>query len=458
MLAADRRGRNLRFQGRIPPYEQYGILIRCFGDFVVSMKDQDILYPFPAGDPDAPPGRLGRSGISGTGTMAESVRVYDWRRTPLGPVSGWSQPLLCAVNTILGSQFPMAVYWGRQMIQLYNDAYLALIAEKHPRALGAPAVETWKEAWHILGSQFEAALVRGEATLQENVPIPILRAGRVEELYWSCSTSPIRSPNGEILGILMVCHDETKQRRYELALKESEKLAAAGRLAASIAHEINNPLEVVTNLLYLALQTADLGELHGYLHVAEREMRRISVISNQTLRFYRQSSDPRPAYCEELIESVLFLQSGRLGNAHIQVEQRLRARQPVCCFDGEIRQVLNNLLANAIDSMHHNGGRLLVRSREATHWSTRRKGLVLTVADTGGGIEPENLRRIFEPFFTTKGARGTGLGLWVSEEIVNRHHGSLRVRSSQRSLKSGTVFTIFLPFDCAQQQSVQSAA
>lgn len=451
---------NPRFGGRILSIEgmELSRSSNCIGDCVVSVNNQDILYPFPVGGPDMPPGRAERSGICGTGPMADLVRAYHWRRTLLGPVSSWSQTLLCAVNTILSSRFPMAVFWGPQMIQLYNDAYLALIKDKHPRALGAPAAETWREAWHILGPQFAAALNHGETTLRENFLIPIQLGGRLEEMYWSYSTSPIRSPEGKIGGVLTVCYDVTEQRRHELALKESEKLAGAGRLAASIAHEINNPLEAVTNLLYLALQTADLDEVRGYLRIAEREVRRVSMISSQTLRFYRQSTDPRPAYCEDLIESVLFLHSGRIVNMRIQVEQRLRARQPVRCFDGEIRQVLNNLVSNAIDAMHLDGGRLLVRSREATHWPTQRKGLVLTIADTGGGIEPENLRRIFEPFFTTKGASGTGLGLWVSQEIVNRHHGSLRVRSCRRSPKSGTIFAIFLPFDSVLEQSVSSAA
>jgi PAS domain S-box-containing protein len=641
--------------------------------------------------------------------MADLVRAHRWADTPLGPIETWPETLICSINIMVGNQFPMAVYWGPQMIQFYNDAFLELIADKHPYALGAPAAEVWKEAWHIIGPWFEAALQRGEAASQENVPVPIMRDGQLEDVYWTYSTSPIHSPSGSIEGFLTICHDVTGEmlarrdrrllseqlnqvldattdgvmsidrkyrftyfnrrakeilaprrsvlgrgiwecfpqmvfedspfvencrvamdegragefearypeplniwvhvhtqpakdgiiiffrdvtaqrrsetaaresaarldaiyntsleyigllsmdgkvldcnqaslefannsreellgknywdcpwwthtpgapevlrraianaargervrcemqlfrptgdsmtfdfsltpirdssgevaflvpeardiswtKRAELALKETEKLAAVGRLAASIAHEINNPLEAVTNLLYLALQTGDMEELRGYLRIAERELRRVSIIASQTLRFYRQSTNPRLTQCDELVESVLFIYHGRIVNSHIQVEQRLLGRKPLNCFDGEIRQVLNNLIANAIDALHTEGGRLLVRSREGTHWPTRRKGLVFTIADSGGGISAENHKRIFEPFFTTKGTSGTGLGLWVSQEIVQRHQGILRVRSRQRpregerldGAKSGTVFTMFLPFEPVLRQS-----
>lgn len=136
---------------------------------------------------------------------------------------------------------------------------------------------------------------------------------------------------------------------------------------------------------------------------------------------------------------------GRLVNNHIDVQKRKRAGQPVQCFGGEIRQVLSNLISNAIDSIP-TGGRLLVRSREATDWETGAKGLILTVADTGTGMSREVEGKIFTAFYTTKGIGGTGLGLWISKEIVDRHRGKLRVRSSQKTGGSGTVFTLFLPF------------
>jgi signal transduction histidine kinase len=252
-------------------------------------------------------------------------------------------------------------------------------------------------------------------------------------------------------GIVTFSRDITEKRRSDAALIQNEKLAAVGRLAASIAHEINNPLESVTNLLYLARRSRELAEVQGYLETAERELRRVSVISNQTLRFYKQSSDPKPVASDDLIGSVLSIHQGRIVNAHVDVQNRRRTQNTVQCFEGEIRQVLNNLIGNAIDAMRLDEKRLLVRSREATHWPTGRMGLMLTIADTGGGISGQTIKHIFEPFFTTKGLGGTGLGLWVSKEIVDRHNGSLRVRSSQKEGRSGTVFTLFLPFDAAKR-------
>jgi two-component system, sporulation sensor kinase E len=171
-----------------------------------------------------------------------------------------------------------------------------------------------------------------------------------------------------------------------------------------------------------------IPEVQGYLEIAEQELRRVSAIASQTLRFYRQTTHPQSVRGHDLIESVLLVLKGRFANTNITVERRDRALKPVKCFEGEIRQVLSNLLTNAIDAMQPRGGRLLLRSREATHWKTGRRG-------------------IFEAFFTTKDIGGTGLGLWISKDIVNRHHGELKVRSSQRLSHCGTVFALFLPFD-----------
>jgi signal transduction histidine kinase len=269
----------------------------------------------------------------------------------------------------------------------------------------------------------------------------------LEERFLDFVYQPRREADGTISGIIALGVDVTESKRAELALMQTEKLAAVGRLASSIAHEINNPLESVTNLLYLARETAISTQTREYLTLADRELRRVSVIANQTLRFHKQSSRPQSITCEDLIGSAISVYQGRLVNSSVEVERRKRAVHPVLCFEGEIRQVLSNLIINAIDAMHPHGGRLLMRSREGTDWRTERKGLILTVADTGSGMSPDIAPKIFEPFFTTKEIGGTGLGLWVSHEIVQRHGGVLAVRSSQRKGRSGTVFTLFLPFD-----------
>ena len=249
-------------------------------------------------------------------------------------------------------------------------------------------------------------------------------------------------------GVVTFSRDVTEQKQISATLVQTEKLAAVGRLAASIAHEINNPLESVTNLLYLVRHSEDVAEIHEYIDVAERELRRVSLITNQTLRFHKQATNPVEMYCQDLIGESLLVYQGRLVNSNVTVEKRKRAVRPVSCFDGEIRQVLTNLIGNAIDAMPR-GGRLLVRSREARHGVTGERGLVLTVADTGSGMSEAVRRRIFDPFYTTKGIGGTGLGLWVTSEIVGRHRGTMRVRSK---VGRGTVFTLFLPFDAATRQ------
>ena len=273
-----------------------------------------------------------------------------------------------------------------------------------------------------------------------------------EHRYWTVSYYPVIAADGTVQAITAASLEITQQKKAELALMQSEKLAVVGRLAASIAHEINNPLESVTNLLYLAERSADLTETKTYVQTAERELRRVSVIANQTLRFHKQSSSPQEISGAQLISSVISLFQSRIINAGIEVEERIRATQPVRCFEGEIRQVLSNLVSNAIDAIPPQAGaRLLLRSRIGRDWHTGRPGLVITVADTGSGIPAEVLSRIFQPFYTTKGINGTGLGLWVSTEIVDRHHGTLRLRSSQKEGHSGTVFTMFLPFDAVSR-------
>jgi len=237
------------------------------------------------------------------------------------------------------------------------------------------------------------------------------------------------------------------RKRTESALIQSEKLAAVGRLAASISHEINNPLESVTNLLYLIRAEEQLPErAMTYILLAERELARVSQIAGQTLRFQRQSSRPTCVTAEDLLESVVALYQGRLLNARIKLDFQHRGAIGIHCYEGDIRQVLNNLVGNAIDSMR-SGGRLILRTHNAICPRTHRPGLRITIADTGYGMPPEVRNRIFEAFYTTKGLSGTGLGLWISKGIVEKHHGHLSVRSCNRAPNTGTVFSLFLPRD-----------
>ena len=265
--------------------------------------------------------------------------------------------------------------------------------------------------------------------------------------FWNeLSLSPIRNREGQVTHFVGIQTDVTARVEFEAALRESEKLAAVGRLASSIAHEINNPLESVTNLLYLAQHGADLKETRQYLGQADRELQRVASITSQSLRFYKQSTKPQAISAGELLHAVLDLYESRADNSHVTIERRERSVDSIICLESEIRQVLSNLVRNAIDSMHGSGGRLLVRSREATDWRTGGEGIVITIADTGSGISAQTMRNLYKPFFTTKGIAGTGLGLWISSEIITRHQGRMKVRSSQDGRRHGTVFQMFLPY------------
>ena len=238
--------------------------------------------------------------------------------------------------------------------------------------------------------------------------------------------------------------DLSQQKLAEGALVQSEKLAAVGRLAASISHEINNPLEAVTNLLFLIKQEELPEQASTYLQLAEQELARVSQIAGQTLRFHRQATRARAITPLELLEPVLALYRGRLNNSNISIRFDQIDVRPVVCFEGDIRQVLNNLVSNAIDAMR-TGGTLTLRIREIHSEHLGRSGARITIADTGHGMTEEIRRHIFEPFYTTKGINGTGLGLWISHGIVQKHQGTLSVRSTTDSIRHGTAFSLFLP-------------
>ncbi len=236
-----------------------------------------------------------------------------------------------------------------------------------------------------------------------------------------------------------------EQELQEDALRRLEKLAAVGQEASTIAHEINNPLESLTNLLYLMRLSDSLEEVKEYVGIAQKELSRVTEITVQTLRFHRQTSKPIEVDVHDLAQSVMALYSGRMLLRKIDTEWRVRETPRVICLEGEIRQVLNNLIRNALDAMPSRG-RLLIRLNAVCHPKEQRAGIRITVADTGEGIHPDMAGRLFELFQTTKEKSGTGLGLWVSRGIIEKHGGLIRARS-RRGEKSGTVFAIWLPLD-----------
>jgi len=288
------------------------------------------------------------------------------------------------------------------------------------------------------GTPIRNALIEGNVAAEPN-----------KHRYWNVSYFPVFNADGSVRAITAASLEITAQKKAELALIQSEKLAAVGRLASSISHEINNPLEAVTNLLYLIANDPTLSDdLIPFVETAQSELARVCQIATQTLRFHRQAVRATLVTAEELVGAVLNLYLGRLANSGIVVDARYDTATPILCLENDIRQVLNNLIANAIDAMRK-GGRLMARAHDAHSYSAKypqgRKGVRIVIADTGHGMSQAVLARVFEPFYTTKALNGTGLGLWISSGIIARHDGTIRIRSSEHPHRHGTVFSLFLP-------------
>ncbi len=248
---------------------------------------------------------------------------------------------------------------------------------------------------------------------------------------------------GKIFGGVAVNTDVTQARLQEDALRKLEKLAAVGQLASSIAHEINNPLESITNLLYLIQQTESMEDVQQYARIAQDELSRVTEITLQTLRFHRQNSKPVELDLAELLRALIALYAGRMLVRHITSEIKIVESPPIMALEGEIRQVINNLVRNALDAMG-TGGCLKVRLHPERDPHSGSPGVRLTIADTGAGISPSIKAHLFEPFQTTKELTGTGLGLWVSKGIVEKHGGRIRTKTRAGD-RHGTVFTVWLP-------------
>jgi PAS domain S-box-containing protein len=265
--------------------------------------------------------------------------------------------------------------------------------------------------------------------------------------YYEYIFCPVIGDDGVVELVVGSTRDVTERKKAEAILVKSEKLSAAGRLAAALAHEINNPLQAVMNLMMLLRRSPRLdGQDQAYATMAEEELGRIVHLTQQALGFYREAIFPREVNAEEVVESVLDSYAKRMEGARITVNRRYSsAAATLTSYPGEIRQVFSILLVNAIEAQRE-GGTISVRVRRVQQGpDLERCGVRITIADSGIGIPKNNAARVFEPFFTTKEQQGTGLGLWVASGIVNRLRGSIRMRSSVSPGKSGTCFSIFLP-------------
>lgn len=265
------------------------------------------------------------------------------------------------------------------------------------------------------------------------------------------SAARLRLPGGATSGCVITLFDIEERKRTEEYLRRSERLAATGRLAATIAHEINNPLAAVTNLLFLLVSDDRLDpSLKEFAEVAQAEISRVAHITKQTLAFHRDATIPVRVNLNDLMESVLYLYAQKLKVKRIRVHKEFDFVGDVVGFPNELRQVISNIFENAIEASPEAGQvRLRVYSSHE-HFNSNKPGVRITIADDGPGIDGDNAQKIFEPFFTTKGEKGTGLGLWVCQGIVHKHGGFIRMRSSTNPRHCGTVFSIFLPLGRSQ--------
>ena len=515
--------------------------------------------------------------------MAELIRAHDWSSTPLGPIEDWSESLLLSANLMLSCAFPSLVFWGKELVQLYNDAFIPLLTERHPSGLGQPAQECWWDAWQIIGPNLERVMNEGETVFHENTVVPIVRDGRLQDIRWTYSYSPIFGAGGDTLGVLVVCQDITREmvaaqelqasgektrenakrlaelaaivsssedviiskdlngiitswndaakrvfgysaeeiigasilklipehlhsdektiieniragrriehfetvrlakngrlidvsltvspikdeegrvigaskilrdissrKRIEQSLLQAEKIAATGRMAATIAHEVNNPLEAVMNLLYLLRTKITDDEGRGFLETAEEELGRVSHIAKQTLGYYREHAAASRASVSDIAEHALTIYEPRCTAAGITVKRAVAPSAKIVLRRGEIMQVISNLIANSIYAMRE-GGTL---SLSVSDVSDPKDGVVLTVEDDGAGIAPTDLPRVFDAFFTTRTTVGTGIGLFVAKQFVEGHGGRINIESNSESEKHGTTVRVFLPLHTAYE-------
>jgi PAS domain S-box-containing protein len=273
-------------------------------------------------------------------------------------------------------------------------------------------------------------------------------------LHWMESEGKCQlNSKGRIRRVVGVLTDITQRKLTEETMLRTEKLAVAGRLSAAMAHEINNPLEAVGNLLYLISISETSDTIRSYARQALDEVMRISMVTQQTLKFHRQAGTPTITRLSELVMVVLSLFRAKLRSTGITIQMRAIQEKGVMCMPNELQHIFANLVSNAIDAMPH-GGRLVIRLRSSRDWRKgKTEGMRVTFADTGLGMNLATMRRVFEPFFTTKAETGTGLGLWVVSQLVERRHGDVRLWSTQRKGNSGTAFSVFLPLGNASSNS-----
>lgn len=273
----------------------------------------------------------------------------------------------------------------------------------------------------------------------------------IQKRWFRVRYNVIESDPQEDSGAILLMTEITDHKKLQETLKFNERLAATGRLAHTIAHEINNPLEAMSNLLYLAERApSNSAEVQGYVSQASKELVRISEITKQVLAYHRESKEPIVTHADEIMDGVLAMFRSHIMGHKIDLESSLKCSSQIYVHPGEIQQVFSNMISNAIDAMGPEGGKLRIRCFDAFDQRSKRKGVRFFFSDSGTGIPERSLPNIFDAFFTTKGLKGSGVGLWLSAEILAKHAGSIQVRTRTAGRYRGTLFAIFLPLFTAR--------
>jgi two-component system NtrC family sensor kinase len=294
----------------------------------------------------------------------------------------------------------------------------------------------------VLGRTFGITVDEFLATINTGSQVELAFGKRWFRLRYNIIDSAPEDDSGSILLLTEV----TDQKKMQETLKFNERLALTGRLAHVIAHEINNPLEAMSNLLYLAERSSrGTEETHDHVEQASKELARISQITKQILAFHRESKEPVVARADEILDGVLAMFRAHIMGNRVTLDSHLDCSSESFVHPGELRQVFSNLISNALDAIGQNGGTLRVRCFDTTDWPSKRKGIRIFFSDSGCGIADKLLPNIFDAFFTTKGLEGSGVGLWLCAEILAKHEGYIRVRTRTSGSHRGTLFSIFLP-------------
>jgi PAS domain S-box-containing protein len=340
------------------------------------------------------------------------------------------------------------------ILQFWNIGAEALYGWTREEVIGKNVHEILKTTYPIATQEIDSNLAstgRWDGNLVQHT-----KDGR--ELVVASRQAIKAGTTNDGASILEINRDISSQLQAEEALRKTERLAAMGRVAGIIAHEINNPLEAITNAFFLLRDHPSLNdEARYYARLAEEELLRVAHITRQTLSFYRESHQAVEVSIATVLEDVLELQSRRLRLNNIILDKDYQSDGTILGFPAELKQVFLNLIGNAVQALPE-GGRLKVRVVEIANGAGRRQGVRVSILDNGSGIKPEDAKRLFEPFFTTKSAKGTGLGLWISKGIVQKYEGSIRCRSLRLNGGYATCFSVFLPGSSAVKSSEKGKA